>query len=289
MQSRREFLGVAGAAVLASSASAATAKPKLRKAVKYTMIGEGKTPKEKFELVKSLGFEGVEMDSPSDLDVEKTAKAAKEVGIVLHGVINSTHWQIRMSDPDPAMRAKAVENMKTALNDAKVYGAETVLLVPGKVSDPQHENYQQCFERSQACVRECIPMAEEFKIKICIETVWNNFITKVEQMNEYVDSFKNPIVGCYFDVSNMIKFGMPSADWIRHLGKRLYKFDFKGYSKQKGFSVPIGEGDENWPDVLKALDEVGYSGWATSEVKTGDRKYLADVAKRMDHVLGLSS
>jgi hexulose-6-phosphate isomerase len=287
MRSRRDFLAAAGCAALAGPVLAAAAKPKLRKAVKYSMIAEGKTPKEKFELIKSLGFEGAEMDSPSDLKVADAAKAAKDVGIVLHGVINSTHWKIRMSDPDPAVRGKAIENMKIALKDAKTYGAETVLLVPGAVRDPQHENYEQCFERSQACVRECIPLAEELKIKICIETVWNNFITKVEQMNEYVDSFKNPIVGAYFDISNMIKFGMPPAEWIRRLGKRLYKFDFKGYSHKRGFNVPIGEGDEDWPEVLKALDEVGYSGWATSEVKSGDRKWLADVAARMDKVLGL--
>jgi len=286
MQTRRNFLAAAGGLALAGPALAAS-KPKLRKAVKYSMIGEGKTPREKFELIKSLGFEGAEMDSPNDLKVEEVAKAAKDVGIVLHGVINSTHWQIRMSDPDPAVRGKAVENMKTALNDAKKFGAETVLLVPGAVRDPNHENYQQCWDRSRACVEECIPLAEQHKIKICIETVWNNFITKVEQMNDYVDSFKNPIVGCYFDVSNMIKFGVPSADWIRKLGKRLYKFDFKGYSHKTGFNTLIGEGDENWPEVLKALDEVGYSGWATSEVKTGGREWLADVAKRMDKVLAL--
>jgi L-ribulose-5-phosphate 3-epimerase len=287
MQSRREFLAATGGVVLAGQAWSANAKPKLKKAVKYGMIGEGKTPKEKFELIKSIGFDGVEMDSPSDLKVIDAAKAAKEVGIVIHGVVNSTHWQIRMSDPDPAVRGKAVENMKTALKDAKAYGAETVLLVPGAVRDKDHENYEQCFERSQECVKECIPLAEELKIKICIETVWNNFITKVEQMIKYVDAFKNPIVGAYFDISNMIKFGMPPAEWIRKLGKRLYKFDFKGYSNKTGFNTKIGEGDENWPEVLKALEEVGYSGWATSEVKGGDRQWLTDVAKRMDQVLEL--
>jgi hexulose-6-phosphate isomerase len=30
------------------------------------------------------------------------------------------------------------------------------------------------------------------------------------------------------------------------------KFDFMGFSKEKG-RVPIGEGDEDWPEVLKAL------------------------------------
>ena len=31
----------------------------------------------------------------------------------------------------------------------------------------------------------------------------------------------------------MIKYGVPAADWIRKLGKRMLKFDFKGYSKAK--------------------------------------------------------
>ena len=127
-----------------------------------------------------------------------------------------------------------------------------------------------------------------------VETVWNNFITKPEQMVKYVDQFDTPTVGTYFDISNMIKYGVPPADWIRALGKRLLKFDFKGYSKSKGW-CDIGEGDENWPDILKALDEVGYkdpadggTGWATAEVSAGGREHLKDVAARMDKVLGMA-
>ena len=40
--------------------------------------------------------------------------------------------------------------------------------------------------------------------------------------------------------------------------------------------------------MLKALDEVGYSGWATAEVGGGDEKVLKDIAARMDKVLGLA-
>ena len=77
-------------------------------------------------------------------------------------------------------------------------------------------------------------------MKIAIEVVWNNFITKPEQFVEYIDAFKSPWVGAYFDCSNMVKYGVPPADWIRKLGKRMLKFDFKGYSKAK--RVAIGEG-----------------------------------------------
>jgi hexulose-6-phosphate isomerase len=84
----------------------------------------------------------------------------------------------------------------------------------------------------------------------------------------------------------MIKYGVPPADWIRALGKRMLKFDFKGYSHKKQW-VPIGEGDEDWPEILKALDEIGYHGWATAEVAGGGREELKDVADRMNRCLGL--
>jgi len=133
-----------------------------------------------------------------------------------------------------------------------------------------------------------IPQAQDAGVKIAIEVVWNNFITKPEQMIQYVDQFDTPTVGTYFDISNMIKFGVPPADWIRALGPRLLKFDFKGYSKSKGW-CGIGEGDENWPDVLKALKEVNYQGeFATAEVDGGGAKALKDISQRMDRILGLA-
>jgi hexulose-6-phosphate isomerase len=282
---RRDFLKVA-AAVSASIVPAVAAEPKkamLKKAVKYAMI-RADNDLAKFELAKKCGFLGVEIDSPSKLNLEAVVAASNATGLPVHGVIDSVHWNDTLSHPDEAVRAKGLKALETALNDAKTVGADTVLLVPGVVN--KDVTYEQCWERSQAEVKQALPLAEKLKVKIAIETVWNNFITKPEQLVEYVDSFKSEWVAAYFDISNMIKFGVAPADWIRKLGKRMVKFDFKGYSKSKQW-VDIGQGDEDWPEVLKALAEVGYNGWATCEVGGGGEEHLKKVSAQMDKVLGL--
>lgn len=289
---RRDFLNYSTAvtaSVLAAQAgwtAPEAKKPKLKIAVKYGMVQvRGASHLEKFELVKKLGFKGVEIDSPGGLNLEELVKARDATGIAIHGVIDSVHWRDTLSSPSEDVREKGRKALETALNDAKTVGADTVLLVPGVVN--KDVTYEQCYERSQAEVKKVLPLAEKLKIKIAIETVWNNFITKPEQLVQYVDDFKSEWVAAYFDCSNMIKYGVSSADWIRKLGKRMVKFDFKGYSKTKQWCA-IGEGDEDWPEVLKALGEVGYDGWATSEVSGGGEAHLKDIAERMNKVLGLA-
>ena len=295
MTTRRDFLlASAGLALAAGTSAAAPKKPKLKKAVKYSMVAGKGTPLEKFELLKRLGFQGVEIDSPNSLDLPALVAAREATGVVIHGVIDSAHWKDTLSSPDAAVRAKGLAALRVAIADAKTVGADTVLLVPGIVN--KDVTYEQCWERSTAEVKKAIPDAEKAGVKIAVETVWNNFITKPAQLVEYVDQFKTPTVGAYFDVSNMVKYGVPPAAWIRALGKRMLKFDFKGYSLDKakaakddwkGFDVGIGEGSEDWPEVLLACGEVGYDTWATAEVAGGDEKWLADVAARMDKILEL--
>ena len=289
---RREFLA-AGAVALAAGPllAAETPKaPKLKKAVKYDMIGVKGTPTDKFNAIKKLGFLGVEINSPAGLKLDEIVAATKETGILVHGVIDSVHWTDTLSSPDEKVRAKGLKALLGAIADAKTVGADTVLLVPGVVN--KDVTYDQCWERSTAEVKKAIEPAEKAGVKIAIEVVWNNFLTKPEQLIEYVDQFKTESVGAYFDVSNMVKYGVQPADWIRKLGKRMLKFDFKGFNNDlfkagKNGWVDIGEGTEDWPEVLKALAEIKYTGWATAEVGSGDEKFLKGVGDKMDKVLGL--
>jgi hexulose-6-phosphate isomerase len=50
--------------------------------------------------------------------------------------------------------------------------------------------------------------------------------------------------------------------------------------------VKLLEGDNNWPAVMKAVDEVGYTGWAITEQDGGDTaEGLRDLRERLDKIL----
>ena len=260
--------------------------PRIRKAAEFSMVNLPGSILDRFNRIKEAGFEGVEVNSPSDLPLPDLVEARDRTGLVIHGVMDPIHWQSRLSDPDEKVRAKGLDVLCQSLRDAKVLGASTVLLVPGRVTDKEKENYQQVWDRSQEQIRKAIPVAQESGVKIGVEVVWNNFWTKPDEMAKYLDEINSPWVGAYFDVGNVVKFGIPCATWVNVLGKRIVKLHIKAYSMKRLWNVKIGEGDEDWPAVVKALAQTGYDGWGTAEVGSKSMAELRDIKVRMDQNLG---
>jgi L-ribulose-5-phosphate 3-epimerase len=293
---RRAFLFTTGTVIgaaalstgkgLAAGASGFEVGQNIYKSLKFDMIQQEGSAAEKFRLLKDLGYDGVELDSPGGVDKAEALEASRKTGLPIDGLVNSTHWTIRHSDPDPAVREQALKNMETALRDAKNVGADSVLLVPGKVTDPNKENHDQVWERSITAIRKVLPVAEEVGVRILIENVGNGFCGTPELLAKYVDEVHHPLVGVHFDIGNHISVS-PPAHWIRVLGKRIGKLDVKDRAKG-GKSTEIGDGDAAWPEVRKALAELGYRGWAAAEVTGGNRTRLAEILDRMNRVFGKS-
>jgi L-ribulose-5-phosphate 3-epimerase len=263
----------------------------LKKSLVYGMIDEDLSMAEKFKLVKDLGFDGVELNSPNDFDTNEVLEAKEKSGIELPSVINKDHWSKPLSDPDPDVRAACIESVATSLQDMKDYGGDTVLVVPGVVNDKV--SYEKAYYQSQASIRELIPYAEKTGIQIALENVWNNFILSPLEAKRFIDEINHPLVGWYFDIGNILRYGWPEH-WIETLQSRIMKLHMKEYSKDimkneglwKGFNVELTEGDNNWPVVMKAINAIGYKGeWITAEVNGGDRNRLLDVSQRMDKII----
>lgn len=285
---RRDLIkqgGILAASVLAPAALRAADPPKKRliqKAIMYATIGYKGSVLEKFKAVKEAGFAGVE--PMSHMPQDEVVKALEETGLKAASVCCNTHWGKPLSHPDEKARKEGLEGLLQALKDAKRYGATSVLLVPGVVNDKV--SYDDCFKRSVAEIRKAIPLAQELGVKIAIENVWNNFITKPEQARDFLDALDSPQVGWHFDIGNTLRYSPPET-WIPVLGKRILKLHIKEYGKFKQFGVKFFEGDNKWPAIMKALDEVGYQGWGIAEQpgdQARDAAALKDLSERMDRV-----
>lgn len=259
-----------------------------KKSLKWGMIKEeGLSVMEKFQLVKDLGFDGIELDWPNNLDEGEILAARDKTGLELPGVVNSLHWKNPISSADPAIRATTTDSMMVAMDKTKLYGGTTVLLVAGTVNDKTR--YDEAWHRSTAEIKKMIPHAEKTGIKIAIENVWNNFLLSPMEAANFVDQFNSPMVGWYFDVGNVVRYGWPDQ-WVRILGDRIMKVDIKDYSRKKqtdegiweGFKVLLGDGHADYAKVNEALKDIGYSGWGSAEVRGGDKTRLAEVSERMD-------
>ena len=142
--------------------------------------------------------------------------------------------------------------MRTSLRNAKLWGSDAVLLVPAVVNP--ETSYREAWTRSQAQIRRLLPMAEESKVVISIEEVWNKFLLSPLEMAQYIDEFKSPWIKAWFDVGNVLLYGYPQ-DWIRTLGKRISNVHLKDFKRnENGYAwTNLGDGDLNWPAVRQAF------------------------------------
>jgi hexulose-6-phosphate isomerase len=288
---RRSFLMTVAAAGWSAAASAAPSRLPIRKAVEYDMLPKDLTSLARFQLARECGFEAIEVGTQEDpRRAAEIQRASADAKLPIHSVMNMAHWKYPLSDPDPEVVAISLKGIETSLDNARLWGAQTVLVVPAVVTP--RVSYAQAWERLTKAIRKMLPLAEEHKVIIGIEEVWNKFLLSPIEFARYIDEFQSPWVRAYFDVGNVVLYGYPQ-DWIRTLGPRIIKLHIKDFSfrrnAQLGKSVAdwvnLRDGDIDWAAIHAALAEIGYHGDATVELAGGDAAYLKDVCTRFEAIL----
>ena len=300
MSNRRTFLKTLGAALAASAAPTLSARagsrpapvqgtpPGIRKSVLINMLPRDLPYAQRFTLAREAGFEAIEMQTitrPEEAAEIKDAAAAARLRI--HSVMNMDHWRLPLSSSDPDVVTRSVAGMETSMRNAALWGADAVLLVPAVVDATT--GYRDAYTRSQRVIRErLLPMARDLKVTIAVEEVWNKFLLSPMEFARYVDEFESPFLKAYFDVGNIVLYAFPQ-DWIRTLGARIVKLHLKDFSidRRNGTFAwkAIGEGDIDWIEVRRALADIKFAGYVTTEVSGGDAAYLKDVSARVDRFL----
>jgi hexulose-6-phosphate isomerase len=278
-------LATAAAAAFSVKQTRAARLP-IRKGILISMLPKELSLQDGMQAAIDVGFQDIEcqtVDDPKRAEEIKTA--SEKTGLRIHSVMNMAHWKYPLNSPDPAVVKKSMDGLETSLRNAHFWGADTVLLVPAVVS-PKFSYYEDAWTRSQKQIRTILPLAEELKVIIAIEEVWNKFLLSPPEHVRYVDQFNSPWLKAYFDVGNIVFYGYPQ-DWIRTLGNRIVKVHLKDfrYHDEKMEWMPLREGDIDWKEVHSAFADIGYHGTATVELEGGNPAYLKEVSRRVDLIL----
>ncbi len=260
---------------------------------------------EAMRLAKEHGFDGIEFgiaDSgalnlgTAEEECRRIRAKAAEVGLSTASVASGLYWDRALGDGDPAKRAKAKDDLRMMIKIAHWLGAQTLLTIPGAVEVfflPERPiyPYSDVLKYAIEGLREVLPVAAEHQVRLGIENVWNKFLLSPAEMAWFIDQFESPWIGAYLDVGNVLLYGYPQQ-WLRYLGKRVVGIHFKDFRKSVGTIdgfVDLLEGDVDWPEVMKAISEIGYEGPIAAEMIPGYAHHpmvrVANTSRAMDAIL----
>ena len=277
----------------------------MKKGISIWSFAEGSL-KEKMQLAKDAGFDGIELslDETGEVSLESTEEdllkvkaMANEIGIELYSIASGLYWTYNYTSANSENRKKAMEITKKQLEVANVLGCDTILVVPGAVEvafDPgEVVEYDVAYERAQNALKGLAPYAEKLGVSIGVENVWNRFLLSPMEMARFIDEIGSDYVGSYFDVGNVLFMGYPEH-WIKVLNKRIKKVHFKDFRRDAGNGnlcgfVDLLAGDVNWPEVMKELEKIGYDGWVSAVMLPPYKHYpkaiVYNTSNAMDEIL----
>lgn len=265
-----------------------------------------------FETAKEAGFESIELnmsegkqndsitselgliDNPvltlntTEAELEEIKSLSLSYGLPISSIATALHWTYPLTSPDPQKRAKGIDIAKKMINACKALGGDTVLIVPGIVTETS--SYDDCYELAQQGLKELAAYADANGITIGVENVWNKFLLSPLEMRRFIDEINHPAVKVYFDAGNVLQFGFPEQ-WVRILGERIAKVHIKDFRRDigniTGFTNLLS-GDMQWKRLMEALAEIGYDGDLICELSPYREKPLQlahDTSAAMEYII----
>lgn len=236
---------------------------------------------EAFEMISRAGFDGVELNmeanpredgkvsihiNSTDKELNEIKKLAEKYNLEITSFVTPLLWSYPLTSNDYEIREKGKDMVKKLIDYAAFFGSDTVLVVPGAVTENIH--YDDAYSNALIALKQLKLYAEEKKVNIGVENVWNKFLLSPLEMRSFIDDIDSQYVGAYFDIGNVVVNGFPEQ-WIKILGKRIKKLHAKGFKTSVGNItgfVNLLEGDISWKNVMNEAKKAGYDDYITAEL-----------------------
>ena len=271
----------------------------LRKGIRLRSFKTDLSIGDTFQLLRDVGFDGVELVSPMGVGKDAYLERRKELleaqentGLDIFCVADNYDRKYPFTDPDPMVRKRGFSSLATAITDAAIYHASVVRLTVGGVS--REVRYDDAYLRTQEAVSRIVRIAEQAKVKLAVENVNNGFLLSPLELASYIDDFSHEAMAVCLNVGNVVPDGWPEQ-WMRILGERVALVVLTDFSHKQGnekglphgFDVDLLEGDCDWGAFMKEYRKVRTDGWFTVEARKGTEEEVLDLADRVDRILAM--
>lgn len=253
----------------------------MKKGLHLGALGGALPAERAFPLIKAMGYDGVElvMGIQGDLTMQtddaavlRLYRAAQNEGLDIVGVTNAVLWHSPLTSDDPTKRSTGIRSLVRQMELCVLLHTDAALIIPGYVSTsfmPSTEvvPYDTALSRSFEGISTAVKIAEQQKVRLLIENVWNRMLLSPIEMRDFIDRFHSPAIGQYLDIGNVVVNGHPEH-WISILGKRIGRVHVKDYHRDMGTMAGFCDlltGDVDYHAVMQHLCSIGYDGYLTVE------------------------
>ncbi len=217
--------------------------------------------------IASLGYDGVELAvrDPDLIDHERVIGQVKDCKLLIPAIGTGQAWGeegLSFTDPDPAVRRKAVERIESHIPLAKKVGAVIIIgLLRGVIKKGISE--RQAEEWMLESFKVCSEKAAEGKVRIAVEPI-NRYETSLlntaDQGLEFIEKVGADNLGLLLDTFHMNIEEPSIEESIRSCGDRIFHFHVADSNRW----YP-GAGHLDFESILEALYTTGYSGFVSGE------------------------
>lgn len=226
-----------------------------------------------FKRLQRFGYHGVELTGePDRYDPDDLRRLADDHGLRFTSIAGMYPWPTDsrdLSNPDPAVRARAVQYLQRCVDFAAGLGAPLVIVVPSAVSKVAPVGFADDPEAWPAAVRrewnfavESVRQAGAYaaarRILLAVEPInrYETFlVTTASAALRFIQDVELDAVKVHLDTFHMNIEEPDLAEAVRQVGSRLVNFHVADSNREA-----VGCGHTNFRAILQALKDIDYSG-----------------------------
>jgi D-psicose/D-tagatose/L-ribulose 3-epimerase len=213
------------------------------------------------------GYDGIEINGTPELyDAADVRSCLERHGIVLWGAVTlMEHGGRDMVHPDPYVRVGTQRYLEETIQLIADLGGQVLCCVPSTIGKTQplalpSTEWKWCVDGLRAAGE----YAGERGVRIALEPISRfetYLLNRADQALAMVADVDLPNVGVCLDTFHMNMEEEAPLEAIRSIGSKMFDFHVADSNRR-----PPGQGAIDWPEILDALDEIGYEGHLTAEV-----------------------